>query len=91
MKRKDEKKKKFDKRKTLKRRGRLLKDPLKNETEEVCNDTDSICSDATDTTDVSCTSVLSNISSCRVDLRNMKGLKDAKIEVIFFFLHVTLL
>ena len=58
-----------------------IKRKQKVEKEESGNDTDSICSDATDLTDISCTSVLSNISSCRVDILNMKGFKDAKLQV----------
>ena len=72
--------------KRLSRRG--LKDSLRIEKEESNNDTDSICSDATDSTDVSCTSVLSNISSCKVDVLNMKGLKDAKSQVAESEVHI---
>ena len=72
--------------KRLSRRG--LKDSLRIEKEESSHDTDSICSDATDSTDVSCTSVLSNISSCKVDVLNMKGLKDAKSQVSESEVHI---
>ena len=82
---------KLEEGKKIKRLGsrvRGLKDSLKLEKEECNNDTDSICSDATDSTDVSCTSVLSNISSCKVDVLNMKGLKDARSQVAESEVHI---